>query len=82
MFPSTLAYLFFNRGVQLIGANRAAPVFHLIPLFGSVMAIVFLGEQSHVFHLVGYALVLTGVFIAARAPKAPVAEGEQAAPPS
>lgn len=82
VFPSTLAYLFFNRGVQLIGANRAAPVFHLIPLFGSVMAIVFLGEQLHVFHLVGYALVLTGVFIAARAPKAPVAEGEQAAPPS
>jgi len=82
VFPSTLAYLFFNRGVQLIGANRAAPVFHLIPVFGSVMAIVFLGEQLHVFHLVGYALVLTGVFIAARAPKAPVAEGEQAAPPS
>ncbi|MBN9005649.1 MAG: DMT family transporter [Rhizobiales bacterium] len=82
VFPSTLAYLFFNRGVQLIGANRAAPIFHLIPAFGSIMAIVFLGEQLHMFHLVGYALVLTGVVIAARAPKAPVAEGEQAAPPS
>jgi drug/metabolite transporter (DMT)-like permease len=82
VFPSTLAYLCFNRGVQLIGANRAAPVFHLIPVFGSVMAIVFLGEQLHPFHLAGYAMVLTGVVIAARAPKAPVAEGEQAAPPS
>ena len=28
VFPSTLAYLCFNRGVQLIGANRAAPFFH------------------------------------------------------
>ena len=32
LFPSVLAYLCFNRGVQLIGANRAGPFFHLIPL--------------------------------------------------
>jgi hypothetical protein len=55
VFPSTLAYLCFNRGVQLIGANRAAPFFHLIPVFGSAMAIFFLGEQPHLFHLFGYA---------------------------
>lgn len=65
IFPSTLAYLFFNRGVELIGANRAAPFFHLIPVFGSALAIVFLGERPRLFHLVGYALVLSGVFIAA-----------------
>ena len=45
VFPSTLAYLCFNRGVQLIGANRAAPFFHLVPVFGAVMAFVFLGER-------------------------------------
>ena len=45
VFPSTLAYLCFNRGVQLIGANRAAPFFHLVPVFGSAMAIIFLGER-------------------------------------
>jgi len=39
IFPSTLAYLFFNRGVALIGPNRAAPFFHLVPVFGSAMAI-------------------------------------------
>lgn len=66
IFPSTLAYLFFNRGVELIGANRAAPFFHLIPVFGSVLAIAFLGERPRLFHLIGYALVLAGVFIAAR----------------
>ncbi len=31
VFPSLLAYIFFNRGVELIGANRAGPFFHLIP---------------------------------------------------
>ncbi|HLG82098.1 MAG TPA: DMT family transporter [Bradyrhizobium sp.] len=66
VFPSILAYLCFNRGVQLIGANRAAPFFHVVPVFGSVMAIVFLGEHPQLFHLVGFALVLTGVFVASR----------------
>jgi drug/metabolite transporter (DMT)-like permease len=69
VFPSTLAYLCYNRGVQLIGANRAAPFFHVIPVFGSAMAIFFLGERLQLFHLFGYALVLAGVFVAARKPK-------------
>src|SRR6185437_15325810 len=58
IFPSILAYLCFNRGVQLIGANRAAPFFHVVPVFGAVMAIVFLGEPLRLFHLVGFGLVL------------------------
>jgi drug/metabolite transporter (DMT)-like permease len=70
VFPSTLAYLCFNRGVQLIGANRAAPFFHVVPVFGSVMAIVFLGERPQLYHVIGFALVLTGVFVASRKPSA------------
>jgi drug/metabolite transporter (DMT)-like permease len=66
IFPSILAYLCYNRGVELIGANRSAPFYHLIPVFGSVLAIGFLGEQPQLFHLIGYGLVLAGVFIAAR----------------
>jgi drug/metabolite transporter (DMT)-like permease len=66
VFPSTLAYLCYNRGVELIGANRSAPFYHLIPVFGSVLAIGFLGEEPKLFHLVGYGLVLAGVFVAAR----------------
>jgi drug/metabolite transporter (DMT)-like permease len=73
VFPSTLAYLCWNRGVHLIGANRAAPFFHLVPLFGSVMAIVFLGERPQLFHIVGFALVLMGVFVASRKGSAPSA---------
>jgi drug/metabolite transporter (DMT)-like permease len=66
VFPSALAYLFFNRGIALIGPNRAAPFFHLMPVFGSVMAILLLGEQPRLFHLIGYALVLAGIVIASR----------------
>jgi drug/metabolite transporter (DMT)-like permease len=68
VFPSTLAYLCFNRGVQLIGANRAAPIFHVVPAFGTIMALVFLGERPQLFHAIGFALVLTGVIVASRKP--------------
>jgi drug/metabolite transporter (DMT)-like permease len=66
VFPSVVAYLCFNRGVQLIGANRAAPFFHLVPVFGTAMAIGFLGERLQAFHIIGFVLVLTGVFVASR----------------
>jgi drug/metabolite transporter (DMT)-like permease len=66
IFPSLLGYLFLNRGVELIGANRAAPFMHLVPVFGSVLAIVLLGERFEVFHAIGYALVFAGITIATR----------------
>lgn len=70
VFPSTLAYVCFIRGVELIGANRAGPFFHLMPLFGAALAILFLGERPQAFHAVGFALILAGVAVAARKPAA------------
>ena len=66
LFPSLLAFICFNRGVELIGPNRAGPFFHLVPLFGTIMAIVFLGEQLAVFHLAGAALIFGGIVLASR----------------
>ncbi len=66
IFPSVLAYFCFNRGVELIGANRAGQFFHLIPVFGSAIAILFLGERPEWFHGVGYALIIAGIVIAQR----------------
>ncbi len=66
VFPSLVGYLFLNRGVDLIGANRAAPFIHLVPVFGSVMAVAFLGERFELYHAIGYALVFAGITVAAR----------------
>ena len=66
IFPSLIAYIFFNRGVELIGANRAGPFFHLIPVFGSAVAIVFLGERPQLYHGIGYLLIITGIVVAQR----------------
>jgi drug/metabolite transporter (DMT)-like permease len=52
--------------VALIGPNRAAPFLHLVPVFGSVLAIALLGETLRPFHVIGYVLVLAGVIIASR----------------
>lgn len=64
VFPSLVSYFCFNRGVELIGANRAGQFFHLIPVFGSILAILFLGERPEWYHGVGYALILAGIVIA------------------
>jgi drug/metabolite transporter (DMT)-like permease len=66
IFPSILAYLFYNRGVELAGANRAGLFVHLMPVFGSIMAISFLGERFGWFHGVGILLILGGILLATR----------------
>ena len=66
IFPSLLGYLFLNRGIELIGANRAAPFIHLVPVFGSAMAVALLHERFELYHAIGYALVFAGITVAAR----------------
>jgi drug/metabolite transporter (DMT)-like permease len=66
IFPSILAYLCYNRGVELAGANRAGLFVHLMPVFGSIMAILFLGERFGWFHGVGILLILGGILLATR----------------
>ena len=66
VFPSIVSYLCFNRGVELIGANRAGLFIHLMPVFGSLMAISFLGEVFLWYHAVGIALISAGIYLATR----------------
>ena len=64
VFPSFISYLFFNRGVQLLGGARAGQSTHLMPLFGSIMAVVFLGESLHFYPLIGVMLIGSGIVLA------------------
>jgi drug/metabolite transporter (DMT)-like permease len=64
VFPSFIAYLFFNRGIELIGAARSGQSWHLMPVFGAILAVIFLGEQFHVYHAVGIALIAGGIALA------------------
>ncbi len=66
VFPSICSFLCFNRGVELIGANRAGLFLYLMPVFGGAMALFFLGEQLRWFHGVGMLLIVAGIFLAVR----------------
>jgi drug/metabolite transporter (DMT)-like permease len=69
VFPSIVSYLCYNRGVELVGANRAGLFIHLMPVFGSIMAVVFLGEMFRWYHGFGVFLIGTGIFLATRSRK-------------
>ncbi len=64
LFPSILAQVFYIRGVELIGANRAGLFINLVPIFGTLLAIALLGETFYLYHAVAMAMVLGGIAIA------------------
>jgi drug/metabolite transporter (DMT)-like permease len=68
VFPSFIAYLFFNRGIELIGAARAGQSWHLMPVFGSILAVLFLGETFYLYHAIGIALIAAGIVLASIRP--------------
>jgi drug/metabolite transporter (DMT)-like permease len=64
IFPSILAQVFYIRGVELIGGNRAGLFINLVPIFGTLMSILILGEEFHLYHALALALVLGGIWLA------------------
>ena len=64
VFPSILAYLFWNYGVEKIGAQKAGLFIHLVPLWGMILSVSFLGEQVQAFHLGCMALIFAGIYLA------------------
>lgn len=64
IFPSVISYLFFNRGVELLGSAQAGLFVNIMPVIGTAMAILFLGEALRPFHLIGLVLALFGIAIA------------------
>jgi drug/metabolite transporter (DMT)-like permease len=61
---SVIAFICWNKGVALVGANAAGFTLHLLPAFGTILAIVFLGEEFRGFHAAGIATILAGVLLA------------------
>ena len=70
LFPSFLGYIFYNRGVAEVGANKASLFIHLMPVFGTVLSVIFLDEIPHGFHFAGIALILGGIWLTTRSPQA------------
>jgi drug/metabolite transporter (DMT)-like permease len=65
--PTVLAYAWFYRGIEVLGAGVASSYISLVPVFGVAGAVLWLGESTDASLLVGGALALAGVVIANRA---------------
>jgi len=67
IFPSILAYIFWNKGVADLGAVKAGLFIHLMPLFGLLLSSLFLNERIYTFHIVGILLIFSGIYLAIKA---------------
>ncbi len=63
LFASVIAYILWNNAVPRVGANKAGPFLHLHPVFTTVLAMLFLGEVLHGYHMAGMALIAVGIWL-------------------
>lgn len=66
LFSTIAAFMLWTRGVEMIGANRAGVYLHLIPIYSALLTGALLGEPLRFYHVVGFVLILAGVWCASR----------------
>jgi len=66
VFPSILSQVFWMRGLEIIGSNRGGVFINIVPIFGSALAILILGEQFRYYHAIALVLIIGGVWLSQR----------------
>jgi len=66
IFPAIAAYYCWQKGVEIIGPNRASMFIQLMPLFSAIMAIIFLNEKFELYHFVGASFIVLGIYLSNR----------------
>ena len=61
--PSFVGYIFYNKAVGEVGASKASLFIHLMPVFGTLLSALFLGEQPQPFHFAGIGLIFLGIYL-------------------
>ena len=61
LFPGLASFFFWIKGISIIGANRAGVFLHLMPIFGSLMAIILFNEKFMFYHLLGAIFIIAGI---------------------
>lgn len=63
LFASVLAYIFWNKAIHTIGANKTGIFIHLMPVFSIILAMIFLDEKLRGYHIKGTILIFSGIFL-------------------
>jgi len=66
IFPAIAAYYCWQKGVEIIGPNRASMFIQLMPLFSAIMAIIFLNEKFEMYHSIGAIFIVLGIYLSNR----------------
>lgn len=61
VFPAFVGYVFYNRAVGEVGASKASLFIHLMPVFGTLLAALFLDEVPQGYHFIGIVLIFAGI---------------------
>ncbi|MEJ8573263.1 DMT family transporter [Microbaculum marinum] len=64
VFSSLLPFLSYQYGVKIVGPSVTSVFLYMLPAYGVVMAVLFLGEEFHIYHAVGFVTVTAGVVLA------------------
>ena len=66
LFPGLASFIFWIKGISLIGSNRSGVFLHLMPIFSTILAILIFKEKFMIFHLIGAALIVVGIIFSSR----------------
>jgi drug/metabolite transporter (DMT)-like permease len=66
LFAGLGAYIFWNKGVSIVGPNKAGIFLHLMPVFSSFMAIFILNEKLMSFHIIGAVVIIAGIYLSSK----------------
>ena len=65
-FPGLASFIFWIKGISIIGSNRSGIFLHLMPIFSTIMAILIFNEKFMIYHLIGALLIVTGIILSSK----------------
>jgi len=68
-FPGLASFIFWIKGIEIIGPNRSGIFLHLMPIFSTVLAMIIFKEKFMTFHLFGAVFIITGIFLSSKKDK-------------
>ena len=66
IFPGLASFIFWIKGISIIGSNRSGVFLHLMPIFSTVLAILIFKEKFMIYHLMGAVLIITGIILSSK----------------
>ncbi len=63
IFPGLASFIFWIKGISIIGSNRSGIFLHLMPIFSTILAIIIFKEKFMTYHFIGAILIITGIYL-------------------